>query len=102
MRAAWTRTTKWLASILTWRIEGAWAAELIAARKEVVLERTVILIWVASFMMPFAIFLFVALTRSELMPQSLALVGAGEVVVFALRAAIKRKLFDRIPQIAAA
>ncbi len=101
MASAWTRTTQWLASALTWQIEGPWREELVLARKEVVLERVVILIWVASFMMPFAIFLFVGLTDGARLPSAIGLVAAAEVVVFAIRAAIKRGLLDRTPQIAA-
>jgi phosphoserine phosphatase RsbU/P len=98
--SGWQRTRTWLVSVLSWRIEGSWAEELTLARKDVVLDRVVILVWVAVFMMPFAILSYVATMDSTLLPRAATIVAIGEALVLVVRALVKRGVFDRAPQLA--
>lgn len=69
--------------------------ELIAAQREVILSRTIVLIWISTFVMPTTIGSFVWFLARPQFPLVMAVVGAAVAVVLVHRQLILRGYFDR-------
>ena len=74
--------------------------ELIAAQREVVLSRVVILIWISTIVMPTTIWSYVYFTAPEQLEAAVWIVLLAIVVVLALRSLVIRGVFDRFYHLA--
>jgi len=89
-----------VAELMRGAASGVHASELRDAQREVMLNRTVTLIWISVFFMPFAIWIYVFLTAPPRLDAaiSITLVAIGAVLL--LRLLVKRGLFNRRYQLA--
>jgi serine phosphatase RsbU (regulator of sigma subunit)/uncharacterized integral membrane protein len=74
---------------------GPHGPELRQAQKEIILSRTVILIWISVFVMPTTICAYVFFAKREALPAAVAIVSAAVAAVLFLRFLLKRGLFEK-------
>ena len=75
-------------------ISGPHASELQKGRRDVVLSRTVVLIWISVFVMPSTIWTYVFFARPERLPHAIGIVSSAVVAVLLLRFLVKKGAFD--------
>jgi len=90
-RRAWSATRR----LLVGATEGEYAEQLRLQRREVVLERTVVLVWISVFMMPFAIWTYVALVAPTRLPLAISVVVVAIGAVMIVRGLVRAGVFDR-------
>ncbi|TMQ10604.1 MAG: hypothetical protein E6J91_25800 [Deltaproteobacteria bacterium] len=74
-------------------LEGKARDELRAAQRDVILERTVVLIWISVFVMPTTIWSFMSVTAPAYLGHAIWIVLAAIAAVLALRMALLRGVF---------
>jgi len=80
---------------LTTRLDGRFQGELRAAQRDVILDRTVVLIWISVFVMPTTIWSFMYLTAPAQLGHAVWIVLAAVAAVLALRFGLARGAFHR-------
>lgn len=84
-----------LAKALGTDLGGVHVGELRAAQREVILARTVVLIWISVFVMPSAIWSFVYFTARPYMEPAIWIVLSAIAAVLLLRLALARGAFQQ-------
>jgi hypothetical protein len=90
-KRAWTATRR----LLVGPSEGEYAEALRTQRRDTVLQRTVVLVWISVFIMPFAIWGYVALVAPQKLPVAIGVVLAAIGAVLIVRGLVRAGLFDR-------
>jgi len=80
-------------NVLSSNLEGPHHDELRAAQREVILQRTVVLIWISVFVMPSAIWSFVYFTARPYLSIAVWIVLGAIAAVLLLRLAVSRGAF---------
>src|SRR5688572_7356769 len=75
-------------------VRGPYAEELKAAQREVILSRTVVLIWISVFVMPTTIWLYVYLLAPEQLTAAIWIVLAAVGAVLVHRSLVVRGFFN--------
>jgi hypothetical protein len=75
--------------------EGDHVEALAAQRRDTVLARTVVLVWISVFIMPFAIWGYVALVAPQKLPVAIGVVLAAIAAVLIVRGLVRAGVFDR-------
>lgn len=76
-------------------LSGPFSAELRDAQRDIILSRTLVLIWISVVVMPTAILPYVSLVHPTQFKTAAVIVGSAMVAVFVLRTMVLRGLFDR-------
>ncbi|HEY0194662.1 MAG TPA: hypothetical protein VGC42_26300, partial [Kofleriaceae bacterium] len=84
-----------VAVVLGAELDGPYHDELRAAQREVILQRTVVLIWISVFVMPTAIWSFVYFTARPYFTTAIWIVAGAIAAVLLLRLALARGVFRR-------
>lgn len=90
-----------LRSVFGSTVRGPLSEELRIAQRTVILSRVVALVWIAAFMIPFAVFVLVGVTSPSRLRAAATIVALSFVGIFTVRALVKRGLFDRHYHLAA-
>ena len=88
---AWSATRR----LLVGQTDGKFSETLSANRRETVLSRTLVLIWISVFMMPFAIWTYVALVAPARLPEAITIVLVAIAAVMLLRGLVRLGLFNK-------
>jgi hypothetical protein len=87
---AWSATRR----LLVGPTEGEYAEQLRTQRRDTILQRTLVLVWISVFIMPFAIWGYVALVAPARLPAAVAIVLAAIAAVLVVRALVRAGVFD--------
>ncbi|NUP08228.1 MAG: response regulator [Polyangiaceae bacterium] len=79
---------------------GPESQELRDEQRKVILQRTVVLIWISVFVMPSTIWSYVYFLAPDALPKAVWIVLAAIAAVFVHRELVSRGVFDRIPHVA--